>query len=246
MAYSMGTATCRQTLRLALQPLLVAGTLTALQAFATAFPPEARGEIYRYVDRQGTVHFTNVPTDPRFKKIVPGSPALRLRMHLRDLEGTIARHSQRHRLDPALLRAVIKAESDFDPTAVSRAGAVGLMQLMPLTAVRLNVRDSYNPEDNIGGGARYLRYLLDRFQGNLTLALAAYNAGEHVVDRYQAVPPIDETRLYVAKVLRFYRTYLLAERPGSYGQGRPSADRLTPLSRPIRPQPVASWPASSR
>ncbi|TAJ23424.1 MAG: DUF4124 domain-containing protein [Nitrospirae bacterium] len=246
----MDRPTYRQTLRLALQPLLVAGTLAALQAFATAFPLEAWGEIYRYVDRQGTAHFTNVPTDPRFKKIVPGSPALRLRMHKRDLEGTIARHSQRHRLDPALLRAVIKAESDFDPTAVSRAGAIGLMQLMPLTAVRLNVRDSYNPEENIGGGARYLRYLLDRFQGDLTLALAAYNAGEHVVDRYQAVPPIDETRLYVAKVLRFYRiylrTYLLDEHPGSYGQGRPSADRLTPLSRPIRPQPVVSWPASSR
>ena len=112
----------------------------------------------------------------------------------RDLEPLIRRHSSQHHLHPALIRAVIKAESNFDPRAVSRAGAVGLMQLMPQTAVRLDVRDLYDPEENVAGGTKYLRQLLDRFHGDLPLALAAYNAGESVVERYQALPPIVETR----------------------------------------------------
>ncbi len=97
------------------------------------------------------------------------------------------------------------------------------MQLMPQTAVRMDVRDLYDPEDNVAGGTKYLRQLLDRFHGNLPLALAAYNAGENIVERYQALPPIDETRQYVRKVLRYYRTFLvrdgvITERPISrYG-----------------------------
>jgi soluble lytic murein transglycosylase len=131
----------------------------------------------------------------------------------RELEPVISRFSRQHQLHPALIRAVIKAESDFDPLAVSRAGAVGLMQLMPQTAKRFDVRDLYDPEDNIAGGTKYLRQLLDRFRGNLPLALAAYNAGENVVERYRALPPIDETRQYVRRVLHYYRTFLLKDRP---------------------------------
>jgi soluble lytic murein transglycosylase len=228
------------------QPASVAGAMTmVLLLVAAACPAAARGDMYSFVDQQGTIHFTNVPTDPRFKKVLREFPSFRHRLRPGEFEQAIARHAQRHRLEPALLRAVIKAESDFDPNAVSKAGAVGLMQLMPHTAVRLDVRDSYDPEDNIGGGARYLRHLLDRFQGNLTLALAAYNAGENLVDRYQAVPPIEETRLYVAKVLRHYLTYLRADRLNERAQQN-QARRFTSFSRLSRSQLVSSWSVLSR
>lgn len=173
-------------------------------------PVFAQAEIYQFVDANGTVSLTNVPSDSRYRRIDLDSTSLRATLSEKELERVIARHSRRHRLHPALLRAVIKAESDFDPMAVSRAGAVGLMQLMPQTAVQLDVRDIYNPDENIGGGARHLRYLLDRFHGNLPLALAAYNAGETLVERYRTLPPIDETRRYVSKVLRYYRQFLFA------------------------------------
>jgi soluble lytic murein transglycosylase len=165
-------------------------------------------EIYQYIDAKGTISLTNVPSDARYRRVDLHPNRLHPIISEEELEPVISRFSREHQLHPALIRAVIKAESDFDPRAVSRAGAVGLMQLMPQTAVRLDVRDLYNPEDNIGGGTKYLRQLLDRFRGNLPLALAAYNAGEHVVDRYRTLPPIKETRQYVRKVLRYYRTFL--------------------------------------
>jgi soluble lytic murein transglycosylase-like protein len=171
----------------------------------------AQAEIYQYVDASGTLSLTNVPSDARYRRMHSQSKRLHPIISERELHPLINRYSRQHQLHPALIRAVIKAESDYDPMAVSRAGAVGLMQLMPQTAIRMDVRDRYDPEDNIGGGTKYLRQLLDRFHGNLPLALAAYNAGEHVVDRYRALPPIAETRLYVHKVLRYYRTFLTGD-----------------------------------
>ena len=173
--------------------------------------PLSQAEVYQYIDASGTISLTNVPSDTRYRRIDLQSNRLHPLMSERELEPLIRRYSREHGLHPALIRAVIKAESDFDPVAVSRAGAVGLMQLMPHTAARMDVRDAYDPDDNIGGGTKYLRQLLDRFRGNLPLALAAYNAGEHVVDRYRALPPIQETRQYVSKVLRYYRTFLIRD-----------------------------------
>jgi Transglycosylase SLT domain len=175
------------------------------------FVPTTTAEIYQFVGQDGSISLTNVPSDSRYRKIEIESSRFPATMSERELEPVIRRHSSQHQLHPALIRAVIKAESDFDPRAVSRAGAIGLMQLMPQTAVRLDVRDMYDPDDNVGGGTKYLRQLLDRFHGNLPLALAAYNAGENAVDHYQTLPPFTETRQYVQKVLRYYRTFLVRD-----------------------------------
>ncbi len=207
------------------QPMSLRSTLFAtLLVFGGGLGvvPASQADVYQYIDANGTISLTNVPSDGRYRRIDLQSNRLHPMMSERELEPMISRYSRQHRLHPALIRAVIKAESDFDPLAVSRAGAVGLMQLMPHTAARMEVRDSYDPEDNIGGGTKYLRQLLDRFRGNLPLALAAYNAGEHVVDRYRALPPIHETRQYVSKVLRYYRTFLIRDSRSSGKVIRPS------------------------
>jgi soluble lytic murein transglycosylase len=132
-------------------------------------------DIYRYVEPDGTISFTNVPTDARYQRIVRESRRSQ-RLGLHDLEPTIARHSRQHGLHPALVRAVIKAESDFNPMAVSRAGAVGLMQLMPETARLLGV-DPLDPDQNIDGGTRFLAGLLALFEGNLDAAIVGYVGG---------------------------------------------------------------------
>ncbi len=124
-----------------------------------------------------------------------------------ELERAVTAAAQQHHLHPALLFAVMKAESSFNPIVVSKAGAVGLMQLVPETAMRHGVQNLYDTNENVAGGARHLRYLLDRFHGNTRLALAAYNAGERKVDRYKQIPPYKETRHYVQKVLSYYRDY---------------------------------------
>jgi len=163
-------------------------------------------ELYGYVSSTGTVHMTNVPTDQRFGEIIL-KPRYHAAVSDQELEEAVIRYAREYRLSPALLLAVMKAESSFDPTVISKAGAVGLMQLIPETAIRHGVRNLYDTRDNIGGGARHLRYLLDRFHGNIRLALAAYNAGEKKVDRYRQIPPFKETQLYVKKVMGYYRDY---------------------------------------
>ena len=173
--------------------------------------PTTKAEMYQFIGRDGSISITNVPSDSRYQKIEIEPGQFHTTLSEQELEPVIRRHSSQQQLHPALIRAVIKAESGFDPRAVSRAGAIGLMQLMPQTAVRMDVRDMYDPDDNVGGGAKYLRQLLNRFHGNLPLALAAYNAGENAVERYQALPPFDETRQYVRKVLRYYRTFLVRD-----------------------------------
>ncbi len=121
-----------------------------------------------------------------------------------DLRRMVVRLSEERGLDPRLVDALVRVESDYDPQAVSRRGAMGLMQLMPETARRLSVEDPFDPEDNVRGGTRELSRLVERYAGNLQLALAAYNAGEGAVAQYKGVPPYSETRSYVARILSLY------------------------------------------
>lgn len=118
--------------------------------------------------------------------------------------------SRKYSLDPALVKAVIHAESRFDPQAVSPKGAMGLMQLCPVTVKELNISDPFNPRYNIYGGVRYLRGLLDTFEGNKNLALAAYNAGPNQVHRHKGIPPFKDTKKYLTRVLRYLDYYRLA------------------------------------
>jgi len=188
--------------------------------------PEAAADIYKRVDRFGTIHYTNVPTDKRFYRVVirempiisalPGyraMPGFRVgasysRAESRAFDPIIADAARRYGVEQALVKAVIKAESGFHPNAVSPKGARGLMQLMPGTAHMHGVRNIHAPQDNIDGGVQHLRMLLDRYRNNVVLALAAYNAGEGWVDQYGGIPPFEETRNYVHRVLRFRQDYL--------------------------------------
>ena len=168
--------------------------------------PSAEADSYRLVDGNGVVHLTNAPNDPRYRNLpaVSGTSTGWLRMtetSHHQFAADIREISLRHGVDPQLVESVIRAESAFNPTAVSRTGARGLMQLMPQTAAMLGVRNSFDPRQNIDGGVRHLRYLLNRYPGNLPLAVAAYNAGEGAVDSHRGIPPYAETQQYVQRVL---------------------------------------------
>jgi len=164
----------------------------------------AEAAVYRYVDADGTAHFTDAPTKTSYRWLpafgVPPGANLD-RGQYAELINTIATEQG---VDPELVKAIIRAESNFDQRAVSRKGAQGLMQLMPGTAGRYAVGNTFDPAENIRGGVRHLRFLQDRFPGKLHLAVAAYNAGENAVIRHGGIPPYAETRQYVARVLRFY------------------------------------------
>ena len=177
----------------------------------------ARADIYAFKDVNGITHFTNVPSDPRYSVMIRESkiqterrmiPAVG-RADRRNRYGALVEKAAReHNLDQALLRAVITVESGYDPRAVSRKGAVGLMQLMPETAQRYGVTNPYDPAENIHAGARYLRDLLQKFDNDLPLTLAAYNAGENAITRHgNRIPPFRETLLYVPRVMDLYRRY---------------------------------------
>lgn len=187
----------------------------ALLALAPAAPS---AELYRRVDERGVIQFTETPTvrgfakfEPqglasRFAGVSPVNAFVRPRGGGRGFDPLIAAAAQRNGLPVALVKAVIATESNFNPRAVSQKGALGLMQLMPETAQELGIADPFAPPENVQGGTRYLRELLDRF-GTVSHALAAYNAGPGNVDRYGGVPPFPETRQYVARVLAYYRHY---------------------------------------
>jgi len=193
-----------------------------------ALAAPAAADIYQYRDRSGAIVFTNAPVE-RAARVVKqpalaparpmftSNPRAALLAELgkpiptptpSSYDGLIRDIADRYEVEYALVKAMIKAESDFDRTAVSRKGARGLMQLMPETAAQHQVQDVFLPRDNIEGGCRHLRMLLDRYGGNLTLAIAAYNAGTRTVEEAGGVPPIPETREYLARVLRYRLAYL--------------------------------------
>ena len=164
---------------------------------------DTRAAMYSYVDQFGRLHFTNVPADPRYKE-TPGHEAIR-KASVQGRYGQFIRTAaDRYRLDPELIRAIIKVESSFKPFAVSEKGAMGLMQLMPATAEEMQVAEPFEARDNIMGGSRYLRKMLNLFDGDLRLGLAAYNAGPNRVLKNGRIPKIPETEQYVKKVLREY------------------------------------------
>jgi len=162
-------------------------------------------DIYKFVDKNGVIHFTNVPVDARFKAL---GWEVEFEHYIGSYEAVIQKMAARYKVEPALIKAVIKAESNFDPSALSRKGAIGLMQLMPATALNLNVSNPYNPHQNIEGGTKYLRNLTGLFGSDLKLVIAAYNAGENAVIKYgRNIPPYKETRDYVKRVTTYLASY---------------------------------------
>jgi len=188
-------------------------TVLSIMSFAVT----SNAGIYRYEDERGVIHFTNCPRDSKFKLYIrdskedgtlPGPRTITLYANdSNDYDTLISEICQKYGMDFALVKAVIRAESGFNPVAVSRKGARGLMQLMPETASRLNVSNTFNPRDNVDGGVRYLKYLLSLFNNDLRLSLAAYNAGENLVAQLGSIPPYRETIDYVQKVMSFYQFY---------------------------------------
>ncbi|MFZ0611214.1 MAG: lytic transglycosylase domain-containing protein [Desulfobacterales bacterium] len=168
-------------------------------------------DIYMYVDKDGVVHFTNAPTasENDYRVYVKEKTVYSAQVYSSDsFEECIRQASVRYNISHPLLKAVIKAESDFNPRARSKKGAMGLMQIMPANIKAMNISNPFDPLENILGGARYLREMLDRFDGHLPLSLAAYNAGPTAVERYNnQVPPYKETEEYVKRVLKFYSSY---------------------------------------
>ena len=192
--------------------------LLLLLVLSAGLTGPAGADIYKYVDKHGRITLTDKPKNDKYKRLVKtwkGWEEAKSQIALRDMEknrrkytSTINWYADHYRLPKSLLHAVITAESAYDPNAISRAGAVGLMQLMPETARRYGVKNRRNPSENLSGGARYLRDLLIMFNNNLALALAAFNAGEGAVrDNGNRIPPYQETRNYVKKVIEFYRKY---------------------------------------
>jgi soluble lytic murein transglycosylase-like protein len=213
---------------------VLAGWLVAPQPSAAQIATETDGTGRRLFVNAEPAPVKLMPAKPRATIYMPGEasflgqgrPAVSID---RDgVEKLVREAAERHQVDPALVRAVIETESNWNPAAVSRKGALGLMQLIPTTAQRFGVNDAFSPKQNVDAGVKYLKSLLERYNGNLDLALAAYNAGEGAVDRAHGVPSFRETRSYVQRVQEAYY------RPGS-GRLENAYTRTSPIHRVVEP-----------
>jgi soluble lytic murein transglycosylase-like protein len=184
------------------------GSAVILSLVFSCFTP-AFADVYVYKDSNGVLTFSNVPNHTGYRRVLRDrNGQVSINSLVNSLyDDLILTASGRYNIDAHLIRAVIKAESDFNSNARSHKGAMGLMQLMPETARLHNVSDAYDPGENVEGGVRHLRMLLDRYQGDVELSLAAYNAGSAAVEKHGGIPPFVETRDYVRRVLRFYDSY---------------------------------------
>lgn len=182
-------------------------------AFVLMLPTLSLADIYKHVDADGVVHFSNtkggqlVARDKKKGHAAPFMPQDISLERFSRYDEHIRQAATLYQIPEELVRSVVMVESNYDPRAVSTAGAQGLMQLMPETAARMEVKDSFDPRENIFGGTRYLRILANLFNGDLELTIAAYNAGEGAVMRHGGIPPYAETQDYVVRVLTYYRRY---------------------------------------
>jgi len=196
----------RDKRRLMVRAGMMIGFYTALILLTAGSTLNAN--IYKYIDSEGVIHFTNVPVSSGYEIYIRQKPARALNLYsTAAYDKFISKASKKHGIDSPLIKAMIKVESDFNPRAVSKAGAMGLMQIMPGNFKAFGIKDPFNPLENIMAGACYLKKLMNRYAGKLSLSLAAYNAGPTVVDRYKKVPPIKETQNYVEKVMKYYNLY---------------------------------------
>ncbi len=189
---------------------MAGGFLVVVLVFCCAHPSVA--EVYFYRDKDGVMHFTNTPSSQKYRPYFKEAYKYRVPAFSADTDPAQYRRfideaARRHGISKALLKAIIKVESDYNPRAVSRKGAKGLMQIMPENFDVCDIENPFDPRQNIMGGTRFLKKLLEHFGGDLTKAVAAYNAGAGAVERCNGIPPFEETRNYVSKVLRLYRHY---------------------------------------
>lgn len=166
----------------------------------------AAGDIYRFKDKNGVWHFSNTRSDIRYRLYLKTSKLGGVQ-YLKKYDAIIRRAAEQFDIEANLIKAIIKAESSFDPNAISESGAQGLMQLMPDTAEEMRVANPFDPEENILGGTRYLSLLLKRFKHDKRLAIAAYNVGATTVTKHNDVPPIPQTKRFVERVMEFYREF---------------------------------------
>ena len=188
--------------------MVLRGRLISVPLIVALLAPIAHsGDIIKFVDENGTVHFTDYTVPREYDVYIKNAQRKRLTEPKKTdrFSKEIYQAGNRHGVDRHLIQSVIRAESGYDPMAVSSAGARGLMQLMPETAALYRVGNIHNPVQNIDGGTRHLKRLINKYDGNVKMALAAYNAGETVVAQYNGVPPYPETKTYIQRVMEFYR-----------------------------------------